>query len=228
MKDPLLHGQKSPPQNDNASVAITDEIAQPEADLLRAVFPRAAFVAHVARAPGGWRTLSEHELDQLGLSTKEKNAIFALQALVTRSYPELPRLAFTDAAAVARVYEQRLGGLLHEVVVAIALDAKHHFLAEIEIAGGDERSIAISPSHLLRPLIRAGASAFILVHNHPSGDPKPSIEDVVMTRAAAACGAIIGVPMVDHVIVGVRGGGYVSLLDLGLHEGDGEGDGSSP
>lgn len=219
MKDPLLHGQTSPPQNDNASVAITDEIAQPEADLLRAVFPKAAFVAHVARAPGGWRTLSEHELDQLGLSTKEKNAILALQALVTRSYPELPRLAFTDAAAVARVYEQRLGGLLHEVVVAIALDARHHFLAEIEVAGGDERSIAISPSHLLRPLIRAGARAFILVHNHPSGNPKPSTEDILMTRAAAAGGAVVGVPLVDHLIVGAKGGGYVSMAELGFQEG---------
>ena len=217
MKDPQLHGPKSPPQNDNASVAITDEIAQPEADLLRAVFPRAAFVAHVARAPGGWRTLSEHELDQLGLSTKEKNAVLALQTLVVRSYPELPRLAFTDAAAVARVYDQRLGGLLHEVVVAIALDAKHHFLAEIEVARGDERGLAVSPSHLLRPLIRVGARAFILVHNHPSGDPKPSTEDILMTRAAAAGGAILGVPLVDHLIVGAKGGGYVSMVELGFH-----------
>ena len=219
MKDPLLYGRDPPSQNDAASFSFTDELALPEADLLRAVFPKAWFVAPIARASGGWRTLSEHELEALGLSMKERKAVLALQFLVARSYPELPRLAFTDATAVARVYEQRLGHLLHEVVVAVALDAQHRFLAEIEIASGDERSLAVSPSHLLRPLIRAGARAFILVHNHPSGDPNPSTEDILMTRAAAAGGVIVGVPLVDHVIIGARGGGHVSLADLGFHQG---------
>ena len=69
---------------------------------------------------------------------------------------------------------------------------------------------------LFRPLIRAGAHGFLLCHNHPSGDPNPSAEDVAMTRAVAEVSDIVGIPLLDHIIVGARGGGWTSLLELGL------------
>jgi DNA repair protein RadC len=75
---------------------------------------------------------------------------------------------------------------------------------------------------VLRPLLRIGASRFILVHNHPSGDPYPSVEDITLTRVVAECGAAAGVPLVDHIIVAGRGGGFTSLVSLGLHPTEGE------
>ena len=54
------------------------------------------------------------------------------------------------------------------------------------------------------------------MHNHPSGDPCPSLDDLQMTKALVAIGEVVGLPLVDHVIVGARGGGHVSLFDLGV------------
>jgi DNA repair protein RadC len=101
-------------------------------------------------------------------------------------------------------------------MVAVALDGKLNLLAEIEIATGGHHGIAVTPADVFRPLIRSGASAFVLVHNHPSGDPTPSREDIAMTQAVVSVGVVVGIELLDHVIVGARGGGWSSLMDLGL------------
>jgi DNA repair protein RadC len=72
----------------------------------------------------------------------------------------------------------------------------------------------VSARDPLRIALREGASAFVLVHNHPSGDPSPSDEDVTFTRDVAAAGAMVGTPLVDHVVVAADG--HRSLLDLGV------------
>jgi len=103
-------------------------------------------------------------------------------------------------------------------VLALALDGRNHLLQELEVARGGIHSAALTPVDVFRPLIRAGARTFVLLHNHPSGDPAPSHEDVVMTRAVAHVGDIVGISLLDHVIVGARGGGWTSLFELGLIE----------
>lgn len=209
----LGHG---PPEHHNRLHALADEFAEPEADLLRAVFRGAPFVPRVARAPGGWRTLSEYELDALELTPEEKQGVLALQELVQRSYPELPRLKAPSPDAIGRVYGHRLGGLLREMMLAVALDGRNNFLAEIEIATGGAHGLAVRPRDVLRPVLRVGVSAFILLHNHPSGDPTPSKNDVALTALVAECARAVDLPMVDHIIIGGRGGGFVSLLALGV------------
>jgi DNA repair protein RadC len=216
-----LPGDESPVQH-NDSPALADEFAEPEAELLRAAFRGAPFVTRLARAPGGWRTLSEYELDTLDLTVEEKRGVLALQELVQRSYPELPKLKTPGPDAIGRVYGHRLGGLLREVMLAVALDGGNNFLAEVELATGGAHGVALQPRDVLRPLLRIGASRFILVHNHPSGDPYPSVEDITLTRVVAECGASAGVPLVDHIIVAGRGGGFTSLVSLGLHPTEGE------
>jgi DNA repair protein RadC len=206
-----------PPGQHNGLHALTDEYAEPEVELLRAVFQDAPFVTHLARAPGGWRTLSEHELGALELTYEEKNGVLALQALMQRSYPELPKLKVPGPDAIGRVYGHRLGGLMREVMLAVALDGSNNFLAEVELATGGAHGIAIRPRDILRPLLRIGASSFILVHNHPSGNPNPSAEDIALTRVVAECGEAAGVPLVDHIIVAGRGGGFTSLVRMGRH-----------
>ncbi len=64
---------------------------------------------------------------------------------------------------------------------------------------------------VLRPVLRSGARAFLLVHNHPSDDPLSSLEDLAMTRALARAAKTVGVPLIDDVIVGARGGGLPLL-----------------
>lgn len=61
--------------------------------------------------------------------------------------------------------------------------------------------MGVRPADPLRYALRAAASGFVLVHNHPSGDPTPSVEDVSFTRRVAAAAAVVGVPLLDHVVV---------------------------
>jgi DNA repair protein RadC len=194
---------------------MKDDMCEPEVDLLRQVLGDPELSQMLSQAPGGWRSLSLPELDRMGLDDDAARVVMALQDLVRHAYPELPlrRLAASDD--VGRIYGERLGGLTGEVMLAVALDGQNHFLGEVDIAAGGSHGIAVTPKDVLRPLIRMGASAFILVHNHPSGSPTPSIEDVQMTRALMSVGEIVGIELVDHVIVGGRGGGYCSLYDLG-------------
>lgn len=201
---------------DNGLHALNDELAEPEAALLRAVFRDAPFVTRLARAPGGWRTLSAHELDALELTREEKQGVLALQTLVERSYPELPKLKVPGPDAIGRVYGHRLGGLVREVMLAVGLDGGNNILAEVEIATGGAHGVALCARDVLRPILRIGASSFILVHNHPSGNPQPSAADITLTRVIAACGAAVDVPLVDHIIIAGRGGGFTSLAASGF------------
>jgi DNA repair protein RadC len=193
----------------------------PEADLLSAVV--GVFVGErLSQAPGGWRSLAARELDLLGLSPVEKKSVLALQALTALGYPALERGELSTAEDVTRVYSARLGGLEHEVFLAVAVDGQNRFVGEFEVSRGGRHGAAVAPADVFRPLIRAAASAVILVHNHPSGDPKPSVEDIALTNATSLIGGLLGIPVIDHVIIGARGGGAVSLWQLGLMRPEGE------
>lgn len=193
-----------------------DALSHPEYEFLRSVLGSGALARCLAKAPGGWRDLSETELEELRLGARQKRAVLALQGLVRRSYPELPKYALCSSSDVGCVYGERLGGLVHEVILAVALDGRNNFIGEALLAKGGAHGACVRPADVLRPMIRMGASAFVLVHNHPSGDPKPSREDLELTRTLVTISETMGMPLVDHVIVAGRGGGYVSLFDLGL------------
>jgi DNA repair protein RadC len=188
----------------------------PELRLLRIALGKSSLARRLASAPGGWRTLSQAELSDLGLTGTEQRRVAALQTLTRHGYPELPKHTLASAAEVARVYGERMGGLVHEEIYAVALDAQNRVMGEVRIAKGGGHGASLSPADVLRPMIRIGAAGIILVHNHPGGAPAPSAEDIDLTRGLALAGGLVGVPLVDHVIVGARGGGHVSLFDMGL------------
>jgi DNA repair protein RadC len=69
----------------------------------------------------------------------------------------------------------------------------------------------VHPREVFRPALAAGGAAIVAVHNHPSGDPEPSSEDLAVTRRLIEAGTLLGVPLLDHVVVGL--GSYVSLRE---------------
>jgi DNA repair protein RadC len=69
----------------------------------------------------------------------------------------------------------------------------------------------VHPREVFGPAVREGAAALIVVHNHPSGDPEPSAEDLSVTRRLIEAGELLGVPLLDHVVVGDVG--YVSIRE---------------
>jgi DNA repair protein RadC len=119
--------------------------------------------------------------------------------------------SFASVAAWAR---PRLAALEHEEVWLLMLDGRNGLKSTARVAQGGLHGCALTPRDVLRPPLRDGASAIVLVHNHPSGDPVPSQEDVEMTRAIARAADVVGVPLLDHIVV--ARGGASSLLDLGV------------
>jgi DNA repair protein RadC len=124
------------------------------------------------------------------------------------------RLVLASSEEVARWAKARFVALDHEQIWVLSLDGRNGLRAARRVAEGGLHGCSVDPRDILRAALRDAASAFVLVHNHPSGDPTPSAEDVDLTRRVMSAGAAVGTPLVDHVIVG--GGGHVSLFDLGL------------
>jgi DNA repair protein RadC len=107
----------------------------------------------------------------------------------------------------------RLATLDHEEVWLLALDARYSLKSARRVSQGGAHGCALSARDVLSPALRDAASAIVLVHNHPSGDPTPSTEDIAMTRALAAACEVVGIALVDHVVV--ARGGASSLFELG-------------
>jgi DNA repair protein RadC len=115
---------------------------------------------------------------------------------------------------VQRALGPKLAPELRERFLAIALDAKNRPMAEIAVAVGGLTACPVAPSDIFRALIAEGAHATILVHNHPSGVPSPSHEDIALTDRLWRAGELLGVTVLDHVIVAREG--YFSFRDVGL------------
>lgn len=95
-----------------------------------------------------------------------------------------------------------LRDLEHEEFHALLLNSQHAVIRDVLVTRGILDASLIHPREVFRPAIESGAAALILVHNHPSGDPTPSAEDVAVTRQLEAAGRALGIPVLDHVIIG--------------------------
>jgi DNA repair protein RadC len=120
------------------------------------------------------------------------------RATFAASLDALPKLP--DREAVEAWARGRLATLDHEELWILALDGRHGLRAARRVASGGIHGLHVTARDPLRIALRAAASAFVLVHNHPSGDPTPSDEDLAFTRAVVEGAAAIGTPMLDHVV----------------------------
>jgi DNA repair protein RadC len=84
----------------------------------------------------------------------------------------------------------------------VLLDAKHRVMRTAVLAVGTLNSSVVEPRDVFREAAIGGATAIVIFHNHPSGDPTPSPEDVALTRRLVAAGSLIGIDVVDHLILG--------------------------
>ncbi len=121
---------------------------------------------------------------------------------------------FRTAADIFRHYHPRVRDLRIEQFRVLLLDGKHRILREELVSQGTLTSSPVHPREVFVQAIRHSAAAIVLVHNHPSGDPQPSADDLEITRRLAEVGLVVGIHVVDHVIIG--DGAYTSLADRGL------------
>jgi DNA repair protein RadC len=96
----------------------------------------------------------------------------------------------------------------------ILLDSKQKLIRVNTVSLGSLDKALVEPRDVFRPAITAGAASLVIVHNHPSGDPKPSEDDVLLTRELCMCGKILGIDVMDHIIIGLQD--HVSFRESGL------------
>lgn len=129
-----------------------------------------------------------------------------------------PALSFEKpigcATEVAEWFRCRLQDHERECIHALLLDGKHRPVRQVRVTEGSWTSCQVDPKVVFAACLRHSAPAVILVHNHPSGDPSPSRDDLELTERMVRAGAVVGVRVLDHLIVGR--GGFFSLADAGL------------
>jgi DNA repair protein RadC len=121
---------------------------------------------------------------------------------------------FTSSADVFRHYHERLRDRKKEVFLTLLLDGKNRVIREVQVSEGSLTASIVHPREVFAPVVRESAAAVLFVHNHPSGDPTPSREDLEITTRLREAGDLMGVRVLDHIIIG--SGQYVSFADRGL------------
>jgi DNA repair protein RadC len=124
--------------------------------------------------------------------------------------------SFESASEVAAYLQPRFTGARHETVVALLLDGQNHLLDEKVISEGTSTQSTVYVRRVLEEALRASAVAIVLAHNHPSGDPTPSLGDDETTQDLNKGAKIIGLVLIDHVII--TDVSYYSYADAGRLE----------
>jgi len=123
------------------------------------------------------------------------------------------RIQIVTAMDAARLLVPQFGSKPVEHFGVLLLDTKHQVLRTSIISVGTLDASIVHPREVFREAIVAGAFAIILFHNHPSGDPMPSSDDIVLTRRLMSAGELMGITVLDHVILAERG--FHSLREAG-------------
>jgi DNA repair protein RadC len=164
---------------------------------------------------GGIGGLARADLGTLGLGDATAARVVAAlelgrRALVAEREGEV--LDTPDAAA--RVLAPHLAHREREALVVALLTRKQRLIAVAPIYAGNVAGVSVRIGELFTEAVRRNAAAIVLGHNHPSGDPEPSADDLRTTRDAVAAGRLLGVSVVDHLIIGA--GRHVSLRERGV------------
>lgn len=168
-------------------------------------------VAHYLLAAGSLDQLTARSLSELasvsGVGSAKAARLVAAFELGRRALvPAPPTRTFVKSPQdVLALLRPRLLALGHEQLEGVYVDSRGRMLATRTLAQGNLNTTLVGPREVFTPALQEKASAVILVHNHPSGDPTPSEADVEFTRLMDAAGELFGVGLVDHLIVGTEG-----------------------
>lgn len=123
-------------------------------------------------------------------------------------------LNFSTPASIAQYYMEDMRHCRQETMKLLLLNTKVKLIGETDISKGTVNASLITPRELFVEALQKNAVSIILLHNHPSGDPTPSKEDVLLTRRVKDAGALIGIELLDHIVIGNNC--FVSLKEKGF------------
>ena len=174
----------------------------------------------IVRDSGGLWALARMSVVELariaGIGPAKAARLAAAFELGSRSLirPDLGTEPLSNSEVVFQRYGRRLMASPIERFMVVCVDAKNRARAEREVARGGRTSCQVDPAEVFRVLVSESASGAIFIHNHPSGDPDPSRQDLELTQRLVSAGSLFDIRILDHVIVG--SGRYASLRDAGL------------
>lgn len=116
-----------------------------------------------------------------------------------------------------RLLAPEVRGRAKESFHSLLLDTRHRLIERVRVSEGTLTTSLVHPREVFSPAVRRSAAAVVVAHNHPSGDPEPSQEDLRVTRRLIDVGQLLGIPLIDHVVIG--GDRYVSLRERMVFEG---------
>jgi len=152
----------------------------------------------------------EHGLGQ-AKAAQIKAAIEIGNRLAKQRVLEDQSVSFHSPEEVAQFVQYEMAILDQEQLRVILLDTRNRFQKMVNLYTGSLNSSTVRIGELFKEAIRLNAAAIILVHNHPSGDPSPSPEDINLTRAAVQAGKLLDIEVLDHIVIGRGEGRFVSL-----------------
>jgi DNA repair protein RadC len=171
-----------------------------------------AIAETVLHSQGGIAALARADLTALGIGGVTAARIVAALELGRRALAaEREGDVLDTPAAAVRAISPHLAHRDRETLVVALLTRKQRLIAVCPMYEGNVAGISIRIGELFTEALRRNAAGIILGHNHPSGDPEPSADDLRTTRDAVAAGRLLGVSVVDHVIIGA--GRHVSLKE---------------
>lgn len=181
------------------------------ADLLDGAGGASLCAELAAEGPGGLaRALDRGELPE----PAARRLAAAVELAGHLVEPGPARLVLSDPGSTARYLMPRWAYGAVETFGAVALDARHQVLAVEGLSVGCLTASLVHPREVFAFALRHRAASLVLFHNHPSGDPEPSAEDLALTRRLAAAGSLMGIEILDHLVLGA--GRYVSLKTRGV------------
>ena len=156
----------------------------------------------------------EELLSIKGIGEASASRILAAAELGARIASETPygRQRIFGAEDVYKMFVTEYSGEKQEIVTALMLNAKYEVIGRETISKGGIVTALVEPRDVYRPAVKRGATGVILIHNHPSGDPTPSEDDLAATEQIEKAGELIGVKLIDHIIIG--SGRHASLRDM--------------
>jgi DNA repair protein RadC len=155
-------------------------------------------------------------VNQHGIGEAKAAQIKAAIELGRRLHQQTPEdhPTINSPADAAEMVRYEMSALEQEHLKVLLLDTKNHVLEVVDVYHGSVNMSQVRVGEIFKAAIRRNASAVIVVHNHPSGDPTPSPEDVAVTRAILQGGKTVDIDVLDHLIIGQ--GAWVSLKQRGL------------
>ena len=156
--------------------------------------------------------VSHEELSQVkGIGNAKACQILAAVELGRRvaTYPRKRGSVIGKPADIAQLFMEKMRYYNKEHFCTLLLDTKGKIIEEVEVSVGDLNSALVHPREVFNQAVKRSAAAVVLIHNHPSGDPEPSPEDLLITDRLMEAAEILGISIIDHIIIG--DGIYTSL-----------------